>query len=245
MAETTDRKRGGRPKKVENTAPIEEKSEDTVVETEALAEADAQIVDASPAPEKTFTEADVQMMIAEAVAKAIAENANASVKPTAPEDVVTILYLDECSPQSTLELPGYGTMRPYSYLEVPKREFGNKFMSALARKLLDKRKLIVMSGLTQSERERWNCDYKEGEILDEQTFDKMLDYPTPKLADIFDKLCAEHQKFVACRMITAKEKGDNRISLEKTKKINELSKKNNPNGMLKPVLEAFGAEISG
>lgn len=240
-------KRGRKPKKsteiVAAEAPMEKVEEVSTIEKkepediEMKSEHKAGVPIPDPAP--LFTKTEVEAMIADALAKA-----NISKAPSADE-VVTILYLDECAPKSTLEIPGYGTMRPYGYLEVPKREFGNKFMSALVRKLLDKRILIVVSGLTQAERERWNCDYKEGEILDEQTFDKMLDYPTPKLAEIFEKLCVEHQRFVACRMITAKEKGDNRISVEKAKRINDLSKKNDPNGMLKPVLDAFGAEISG
>ena len=228
----------GRPKKNAVKTPDEAME----IIGEAATNEQAEIAAVNDETPQTYTKAQVEELVRQAVANAMA---GVSAKSTAPDDMVTVLYLDECSNESTLELPGYGTMRPYSYLDVPKKEFGNKFMSALARKLLDKRKLLVTAGLTQSERERWNCDYKDGEVLDEQTFDKMLDYPTPQLAAIFEKLCPEHQRFVACRMITAKERNDNRISVEKAKKINELSKKNDPNGMLKPVLEAFGAEITG
>lgn len=225
----------GRPKK---NRKIEEETQEQAVsapETEKGGEESAS---------RLFSEQEVQAMIAKAVAEAMSKQQAA--KPAMPDDMVTVLYLDEVSPNSTLALDGYGTMRPQSYIEIPKREFGNKFMGiALVRKLIERRHLIVMDGLTQEERERWNCDYRKGELLDERTFDKMLDYPTPQLAEIFEKLCPEHQKFVACRMITAKERNDNRISVEKAKKINDLSKKNDPNGMLKPVMEAFGAEISG
>ena len=229
----------GRPKK---NREIEEKTQEQAVpapETETDGEKDAS---------RLFSAQEVQEMIAKAVAEAMAkaQGQPQTVKAVIPEDMVTVLYLDEVSPNSTLSLEGYGTMRPQSYIEIPKKEFGNKFMGiSLVRKLIERRHLIVMDGLTQEERERWGCDYREGELLDERTFDKMLDYPTPQLAEIFEKLCPEHQKFVACRMITAKERNDNRISVEKAKRINDLSKKNDPNGMLKPVMEAFGAEISG
>lgn len=197
---------------------------------------------------QTYTEEQVKAMIAQATKAAVAE-ALESAKDDRPargtDDMVTVAYLAEVSPESELVLPGYGSLRPQGYIEVPKKEFGNKFMTTLVRKLIAKRHLIVMDGLTKDERRRWDCDYKEGEVLSEQAFDHMLDYPTPKLAEIFEKLCPEHQRFVARRMITAKEKGDNRISVEKTRRINELSKKNDPDGMLKPVLEAFGAEITG
>ena len=193
-----------------------------------------------------YSEEQVKALVAKAVAEALANAQPQKVEPAPQNDMLTVLYMDEVSQNSSLALPGYGSMRPQSYLEVPKKEFGNKFMGIpIVRKFIDKRKLIIMDGLNKDERERWNCDYKEGEILDERTFDKMLDYPTPQLAEIFKNLCAEHQRFVACRMITAKEKGDNRISMEKAKTINDLSKKNDPAGMLKPVMEAFSAEITG
>ena len=229
-----------RPKKNRNAGEAVEAAE---VAQENILE-DAQTDGETNAP-ATFTQEQVQEMISKAVAQALANAQQQPQKLVAQEEMVTVLYLDEVSQNSTLELPGFGSMRPQSYIEIPKKDFGNKFMGIpLARKLIERRHLIVTSGLTQDERERWGCDYKDGELLDERTFDKMLDYPTPQLAAIFERLCPEHQRFVARRMITAKERNDSRISIEKTKKINELSKKNDPNGMLKPVLQAFGVEIA-
>lgn len=231
MAETTEKKRNYTRKKTEPVEPMANESEAKVEEKEE---------------KRTFTEDEMQALIAKAVAEALEKaKAEQTVKISMPEDMVTVLFIAEVSPESELLIPGYGSMRPMSYMEVPKKEFGNKFMSSLVRRLIDDRSLIVTSGLSADERRRWNCDYKEGEVMDEQIFDHMLDYETPKLASIFERLCPEHQRFVACRMITAKEKGDNRISVEKARKINDLSKVNDPNGMLKPVMEAFGAEIKG
>lgn len=161
----------------------------------------------------------------------------------AKDEVVTVLYIAEVSDRSVLTLNGYGSLRPNSYLQVPKLEFGGKFMSELVRKMIDRRHIIVVDGLTKDERVRWNCDYKEGEILSERAFDRMLDFDMERLCDMFAHLCQEHQRFVARRFITAKEKGDNRVSLEKVKALNEISKKSDPAGMLKPVLEAFKREM--
>ena len=189
--------------------------------------------------EKTYSEEQVQDMIVKAVAEAMArQKANM-------DEMVTVLYLDEVNPDSELKLDGYGSMKPNTYIEVPKKEFGNKFMSGLVRKLIGQRKLIVTNGLTKDERERWNCDYKSGEVLDEMSFDKMLDYSTEQLESIFKNLCPEHQRFIATRMITAKENGDNRVSLSKAQRLNELSKATDPAGMFKPVLDAFGNDIRG
>lgn len=159
------------------------------------------------------------------------------------DDVVTLLFIAEVSDKNILELEGYGSFRPGSYLDVPKREFGGKFMSPLARKLIEKRHLLVLNGLTADERVRWNCDYKSGEVLDEKAFDHMLDYSEDELRSMFEALCPEHRIFVARRFITARDKGDNRVTLEKVKAIDKISRENVKDGMLKPVLDSFRAEI--
>lgn len=214
------------------------------VDDDVISAIDEKSVESDKTASKTYTHDEVERLVREATAKAVAEAmANVSSLKLS-EDVVTVMYMDEVAPQSVLDIGQYGTMRPGGCAEIPKKEFGNKFMTALVRKLIDKRELLVLDGLTKDERERWNCDYKDGEVLDVKTFDKMLDLPTEKLAEIFEKLCPEHKRFVACRMITAKEKGDNRMSMDKAKRINDLSKPVDPAGMLKPVMEAYSAEIA-
>ena len=210
-------------------------------EQEAAADKKADQTEASAAGAKTYTEEQVQAMIAEAAKKAVedAMRAAGSSVSRAADDVVTVLFMAEVAPTNVVDLPGYGSLRPNSYLEIPKKEFGGKFMSPLARKLIDKRHLIVLSGLDEDERVRWNCDYKEGEVLTERAFDHILDYDIDSLCTLFSKLCPEHQRFVARRFITAKEKGDNRATRDKARAINIISKENDPVGMLKPVIEAF------
>lgn len=159
------------------------------------------------------------------------------------DELVTVYFIAEVSKDNVLELPEYGSLRYGSYLDIPKREFGGKFMSPLARLLIDKRELLVLNGLTQEERVRWNCDYKEGEVLTERAFDHILDYSLTELKDIADSLCAEHLAFVASRFITAKENNDNRITLEKAQLLNNISKKYDKNGMFAKVISAFKAEI--
>ena len=188
--------------------------------------------------EKTYTEAEVKKLV-DAAVKASPRVSGES------QPVVTLLYIAEVAPDNELELPGYGVMRPGSYLDVPKKEFGGQFMSTLARKLIDKRHLIVMDGLTEAERLRWNCAYREGEVLDEETFDSFLSLPVEKLGEIFEKLCPEHKRFVCCRMITAWEREDNRVGLEKVKLIDELAEKTKETaGMLKPLKQACAAKLA-
>lgn len=197
---------------------------------------------------KTYSEEEVKKMVEKAVEEAV-KNAVDTIQPTkiyrtADDEMVTVFFIAEVSPENTLLIPGYGSLRPHSYLEIPKKEFGGQFMSNLVRKLIEKRHLIVADGLTPDERVRWNCDYKEGEVLDEYAFDHLLDFDTEKLMDIFKKLCEEHKRFICRRMITAYEKGDNRLNLEKVRALNDISKQFDPEGMLKPILKAYSETIS-
>lgn len=194
--------------------------------------------------QKLYTEDEVAAIAAAAAKKAVEEAmANVSRPIGAGDAVVTVMYMAEVSPENVLILPEYGSMRPNSSLDIPKKEFGGKFMSPLARKLIAKRHLIVVNGLTEDERRRWNCDYRDGELLDERAFDRLLDYDIKELADIFGILCPEHQRFVARRFISAGERGDNRVSFDKVKRLNDLSKANDPTGMFRPLMEKFKDQI--
>ena len=188
---------------------------------------------------RLYEEDEVQRMIDEAVRRALAESAQGR---TAGErdGMVTVAYIAEVSRENVLRLPEYGSMNPNSYLEVPKKEFGGKFMSPLVRKLLEKRHLLVTDGLTDEERERWGVKYREGEVLTQRAFDRMLDYSPEQLELMFPALCPEHQKFVCRRFLTAAEQGDARVTREKAKTLNDLSKAQFPDGLLRPVLEKFG-----
>lgn len=199
---------------------------------------------AAPAAEKTYTKAELDAMIAAAVQQAIANYAPAPLPAqTAGDSVVTVLFIAEVSKENQLELPGYGAMRPNSYLEIPKKEFGGKFMSPLARLLIDKRHILVVDGLTKDERIRWNCDYKDGEVLSERVFDHMLDYDTAQLCDIVSHLCDEHKRFVCRRITQARVDHDNRLSLDRVKAVNALTTHIVEGGLLQPVIEDFAKEL--
>ena len=187
--------------------------------------------------EPTFTKSQVEAMIAQAIRQATQGN-----RTVQEDNMVTMLYLAEVSKEDTLVLPGFGTLRPHSYLQVTKKEFGSKFMTALARKLIDRRYLLVISGLTNDERERWNCLYRPGEIMSENVFDKMLALPTEEICDIFRRLCPEHRQFIVTRFITAAERKDNRVSLEKALALNEISKADGEE-LFRPIIEAYKAQM--
>ena len=82
-------------------------------------------------------------MIAKAVADALAK-AQQTPQPAqaSTDDSVTVMFIAEVSPENMLVIPGYGSLRPTSTLDIPKNEFKGKFMMPLVRKLIDKRHLI-------------------------------------------------------------------------------------------------------
>ena len=195
--------------------------------------------------EKMFSESDVQAMIAKAVADALAK-AQQTPQPAqaSTDDSVTVMFIAEVSPENMLVIPGYGSLRPTSTLDIPKNEFKGKFMMPLVRKLIDKRHLIVLNGLTEDERKRFNCNYKEGEVMDEQMFDHVLDLDEDKLVSAFSLLCDEHKKFVCRKIITAYEKQQGALSIEKMQAINNLTKDIVQGGLLKPVIGDYGSKLA-
>lgn len=183
------------------------------------------------ATERLYTEAEVQAMIRQLLAQ----------QTKKPEDeLVVMYYAGVCSPLNEAEIPGYGVIRPGQYIEIPKKEFGGKFMSAQARLFLQKRRLIVVSGLNEDERKRWGCDYKPGEVLDIHAFDNLLNKPLSELSGLFAALCIEHKEFMARYIfglvdgaVRAGNPIDNRVSLALIRELNPLSKcEAYPEGML-------------
>nr|DAM46664.1 MAG TPA: hypothetical protein [Caudoviricetes sp.] len=84
---------------------------------------------------------------------------------------------------------------------VPKSEW-SRFYTDSVRWRIDNRWLIVLSGLTDDEREIYRCNYRKGEVLDEQAFTKLVEM-RDGLLDIFSDLCIPNQEFVAQRFIQA------------------------------------------
>ena len=209
----------------------------------------------SPAPaaeKKTFTEEEVAELVKQAAAKAVADALAAQqpirVYANPNDEMVTILYLDACADDNVLLLPNYGSITPGSFMQVPKREFAAQFMSLIVRKLLKRRKLIVVDGLTEDERIRWGVNYNAGELLDLKAFDRMLDLDTPEIVKIFNSLCTDHKKFVVSRFMEAyfpQDGGrhDNRIGFEKAKALNEASRSVDPNGMFQAIVDAAVEEL--
>ena len=106
---------------------------------------------------------------------------------------------------------------------VPKAEW-SRFYTSEVRYLLDTRQLIVLSGMSEDERDAYNVNYKAGELLDEAAFRKLVDLGDELIA-IFPKLCVPHKEMVAKRFQEAYVQGNrNARNRELVTALNEISK---------------------
>ncbi len=133
---------------------------------------------------------------------------------------------------------------------VPKSEW-SRFYTETNRWFIDHRWLIVVSGMTDDEKEMYHCNYKDGEILDRGAFQKIVDMKE-EILDIFPQLCTAHQKMVATRFNDEWNAG--RLSASDRNlivKLNEMTKSgeagipaNDPRkkGMFWPIIEGMNAK---
>lgn len=196
----TSRKRTTTPKEVPETR------------TEMPAETPA-----APAPEKKNPEVEAlkrqieeQNRILEALQAQLLANKPQVVQVMADTEKITLRWQAEVADENVIDLgPGgaYGSITgPTGYASIPKSEW-SKFLNESMKSLLKKRMLIVLSGMTDEEREMNGVMYKEGELLDEKAFSRMLDMGDEMIA-VFPKLCHAHKEMVARRFITGFERGE-------------------------------------
>lgn len=178
------------------------------------------------------------------------EPASPKAKDTAPAAVsengmVKILYVDSCITNNQIPIGRnryiYGSGRMFT---IPLQEFEGEFMTPLSMKLLEKRKFIVLDGLTDEQRKLYGCLYKENEVIKtEGIFDWLLTGPEDDAGERFSALCWEHKQMAAKRFIDAFEKNDNRISRSRVERLNKISRDASPDGkgLFTPILEELNA----
>ena len=149
------------------------------------------------------------------------------VQVMADTEKVALRWQAEVADENVLALGPNGTYGTITgrtgYASVPKSEW-SKFLDESMKGFIKKRMLIVLSGLDEDERETYGCAYREGELLDEKAFMKMLDMGDEMIA-VFPALCHEHKEMVARRFVSGY--ADNHPSAHDRKLVvalNELSK---------------------
>ena len=152
--------------------------------------------EAQPAPvEETFTRSDVERMIAEALA---AYN-RVQIPAAVPEkERVNLLWQAPVMAENVEDFGVHGQYHvtgPTSGFWVPKEEFP-LMITARVRFYLEQRWLIVLSGLTDEEREIYGVNYRPGEYLTKQAFAKLAEQG-PKLLEIYPQLCKGNRQIVA------------------------------------------------
>ena len=85
---------------------------------------------------------------------------------------------------------------------VPKNDL-SRILDSANRLYLDKRWLIVVSGLTDDEREALGVAYKEGELLEKKVFQNLLKLGKDELLEIYPELCESHKEMIAKRFYEA------------------------------------------
>lgn len=114
-----------------------------------------------------------------------------------PNKLVTMIYINNVNKNNITYLDNN---RMYSV-----RQFGDRVQmpysilqaSPNAKDRIKKRTLVVVSGLTKSERRLFDCDYKQGEVMTIEFAQNIFALPNEDVIDIFKTLCAQHRHAVA------------------------------------------------
>lgn len=195
---------------------------------------------AQNAPDMTVTAPATETVPAENVPETPAAPTPVQMVVEQKAPPVKILYVDSCIPNNQIPIaPGRYITGSGRIFAVPLEQFEGEFMTPLTMKLIDNRKFIVLSGLSDEQRMQYNCYYSEGEVVrDEGTFDMLLTAPDAQAVGIFSALCPAHQRLVAARFISAYfEKHDNRVNRGKVEALNKASKATDPDGLFTPIVK--------
>lgn len=211
----------------------------------------------------TYTAEQVAEMVREASEKAAAAAVAEAMKniPQQPQVVQVMadtekVVLRWMAPVADDNVAVFGANGMYGQVTgkngtviVPKGEW-SRFYDETMRRFIDRRWLVVLSGMTDDERALYHCDYRKGEVMDEKGFANIFRMGE-ELLPYFDALCTEHQEMVARSFCEAAEKGeldsDWRPLVKNLNVMNKKRYKDAPEndirrkGMFRPVLDALNS----
>ena len=194
---------------------------------------------------KKFSADEVNDIVQKAVAEALAKaqvNQPQAVLQVAKDEYVTILYIGAIAQGTVVALPKWGQITyAGGMLDIPKKDFLQGIGIQVNSALLQNRKILVISGLTDEERRRFGVEYKDGECLTAEALFSLVGYEKDKICEIYKKLCDEHKRIVAKIYLAAYfDKGDNRVNRETVKALNKISKSIAAEGLFTPIIEDMG-----
>lgn len=193
-----------------------------------------------------FTKEEVQRLINEAVQNALKQNSTPTIVNVAQNEYVGLLFLGTIAPGTSVGLGKLGKInRPGTILDVPKKEFIQSLGVPVIDYLLQKRSLIVVSGLTDDERERFGLAYKEDELLTQKMFFNLFSYSDDEICKIFKNVCPQHKRIIATMYISEYfDNHNNKINMTTVKKLNQMSKEVYKDGLFTPILKSMGQKIA-
>lgn len=253
MAETTKKKPGRKPK-----AKTTKKETETVSKQENIVTAEVQsegIPVSGPAVADPRDEAiaELRNMVKQLQDELAARKPQIVQVMADTEKVVMRFQAEVADDNVTIFGPDgmYGQVTGKAgTVAVPKSEW-SRFYNESVRNMISRRWLVVLSGMDEQERDLYGCNYKQGEILDDMAFHRLLDMGRDLIA-IFPALCPDHQEMVASRFVTAWNDDDPRVKdRELVVALNEMSKepfkkadKNDlrRKGLFWPIIDGLNAE---
>ena len=189
----------------------------------------------APAAPVMYTAEQVQQMMKEAAAAAVAEALKNIPQQAVPQIVqvstsaeqVHFLWMAPVADDNVVQFGDggmYGNIvgKTGSFY-VPKPDL-SRILTEMNRRFMAQRWLLVVSGLTDEEREALGVDYKPGEVLDKRAFAKLVDLGD-ELLDIYPALCEGHKVMAAQMYADAYRQGSRYVTRERTVKLNALSKR--------------------
>lgn len=219
MARTSTKKTEEKVETAPVSEPVEDKTAETTQQTrETAAEHETE------EDKLTISKTELDTLIASAVASALANSTPQIVQVAPAENPVVLLFLGGIMPGSTVALGELGNIyRDGGTLTVSKENFFSK-LNGTAEYMLRTRQLIVVSGLTDEERERYGVLYNEKELLNEKTYGRLLSYTPDEVKTIYSALCPEHKAIAAKAFRTALDNQDGRVTEAKLKLLAKADK---------------------
>lgn len=219
----------------ENSAVKTTESKDAQEATSSNVREGGKAYPEQPAAPVMYTAEQVQQMMKEAAAAAVAEALKNIPQQTAPQIVqvstsaeqVHFLWMAPVADDNVVQFGDggmYGNIvgKTGSFY-VPKPDL-SRILTEMNRRFMAQRWLLVVSGLTDEEREALGVDYKPGEVLDKRAFAKLVELGD-ELLNIYPALCEGHKVMAAQMYADAYRQGSRYVTRERTVKLNALSKR--------------------
>lgn len=216
--------------RAKKTETVKETAVETVPVEQIAEEKPAEATPAEQPKEETYTKAETEAMIAAAVAQALAAVQRQQYAAVPERERVNLLWQAPVMPENIEEFGPNGRYAritgPTGGFFVPKDEF-SLIVDSRVRMYLERRWLIVLSGLTDEEGDIYGVAYKPGEYLTKAAFAKLTEQGE-KLLEIYPALCPGNRKIVAGAVYEGWRNGDKHINRGLVERLTAMCREIDP-----------------